>query len=332
MRKEHFPSKIRVSVGSAVILGLVESRLDAAPTTVYMLTYKRGKCSAACAFCPQSRKSYGRADMLSRVVWPAFETKDVVQRISGAFRMGKIKRACLQALNYKGVQDDLVHLAAAIHAVSDVPISVSCQPLGRADMSRLLQAGVERVDIALDAVTEGLFEGVKGLLAGGPYSWTRHFRALKEAVEVFGENHVTTHLIAGLGESEDEFMKMVQTCMDLGVYPAVFAFTPIAGTGLADHPPPPLSYYRRLQVAHYLVTQRKSRYEEMKLSDGRLIDFGIPKNELASIVKTGEPFRTSGCPGCNRPFYNERPGGPIYNYAWEPSDAEITEIKELLGP
>jgi len=29
---------------------------------------------------------------------------------------------------------------------------------------------------------------------------------------------------------------------------------------------------------------------------------------------TGEPFRTSGCPDCNRPFYNERPSGPLYNY------------------
>jgi biotin synthase len=33
-----------------------------------------------------------------------------------------------------------------------------------------------------------------------------------------------------------------------------------------------------------------------------------------SLPATGEPFQTSGCPDCNRPYYNERPGGVMYNY------------------
>jgi len=28
----------------------------------------------------------------------------------------------------------------------------------------------------------------------------------------------------------------------------------------------------------------------------------------------GEPFQTSGCTGCNRPYYNETPGEELYNY------------------
>jgi len=41
---------------------------------------------------------------------------------------------------------------------------------------------------------------------------------------------------------------------------------------------------------------------------GRLVDLGVP------LPLTGEPFQTCGCPDCNRPFYNERPGGVMYNY------------------
>ncbi|MCW3977503.1 MAG: radical SAM protein, partial [Candidatus Bathyarchaeota archaeon] len=37
---------------------------------------------------------------------------------------------------------------------------------------------------------------------------------------------------------------------------------------------------------------------------------------------------TSGCPGCNRPYYNERPGGPLYNYPRQPLPDEIRAIKE----
>ncbi|MEM2915121.1 MAG: radical SAM protein, partial [Candidatus Bathyarchaeia archaeon] len=52
--------------------------------------------------------------------------------------------------------------------------------------------------------------------------------------------------------------------------------------------------------------------------------------ELRKIIRTGEPFKTSGCPGCNRPYYNERPGGPIYNYPRKPTSKEISEIEKQI--
>lgn len=74
----------------------------------------------------------------------------------------------------------------------------------------------------------------------GPYAWEGHFKALRDAVEVFGRNSATTHLIAGLGEKEEDFVKMIQKCVDLGIYTALSAFTPIPGTVMANHPPPSL--------------------------------------------------------------------------------------------
>ena len=331
MKRKGLPKNIRVSVGSAVVLGLHDARLDARPTTIYMLTHKSGKCAASCAFCPQSKLSEGRSDLLSRVVWPIFDTVSVTQRVAEAFAQGGIKRVCIQALNYPEVQEDLVCYAREIRSLSDVPISISCQPLRRGDMLRLVEAGVSRVSIALDAATKELFEEVKGALIGGPYTWEGHIEALKEAGQVFGENHVTTHLMAGLGEKEEDLVAMIQRCVDLGVYPALFAFTPIPGTVMANRHPPSLEYYRRIQLAHYLITHKRTRFEDMKFTDNHLADFDLPTEELQGIIRTGEPFRTSGCPGCNRPYYNERPSGPIYNYPTKPASAEIVEIEKTLG-
>ena len=330
MRHKNPPQKIRVSIGSAVVLGLSDGRLDAKPTTVYMLTYRRGKCIANCAFCPQSRTSDSRADMLSRVTWPVYETIGVISEITKAFERKEILRACIQALNYPGVQKDLAALARTIRASCGIPISVSCQPLTREDMKTLAEAGVNRVSIALDAVTRELFDGVKGKQAGGTYSWNRHMEALKDAVSVFGWNNVSTHLIAGLGEDEESFIKLVQQCVDMGVYPALFAFTPIPGTVMANHHAPSIGIYRRLQIAQYLVTNGLSHYGNMRFKDGHLIDFRLPKDEVGKVMGTGEPFRTSGCPGCNRPYYNERPGGPIYNFPQKPTADEIAEIEKVL--
>jgi len=57
MQRGGLPKKIRASFGSAVVLGLTKATLDAKPTTIYLLTFHSGKCSANCGFCPQARKT-----------------------------------------------------------------------------------------------------------------------------------------------------------------------------------------------------------------------------------------------------------------------------------
>jgi biotin synthase len=323
---------IRVSTGSAIVLGLLRGRLDAKPTTIYLLTYRDGKCSANCGFCPQANTSRGRADMLSRVTWPPFQTEQVLSGIEESTKTGAVKRICIQALNYPKVFEDLLNLTKEINSRVKVPLSVSCQPLNREKMEKLAKAGVDRLSIALDAATEEVFDRVKGKLAGGVYLWERQREALKDAVQTFGENHVTTHLIVGLGETEREMVQTVQWCVDSGVYPSLFAFTPIPGTLLEDLSQPSLSHYRRIQVARYLIISGKTRYEKMVFDENdHLADFGVSSEELKQVIVTGEPFVTSGCPGCNRPYYNEKPGGPLYNYPRPPLPEEVVDIERNLG-
>jgi biotin synthase-related radical SAM superfamily protein len=325
-------ARIRVSTGSAVVLGLLRSRLDAKPTTIYLLACRSEKCSANCGFCPQARESRGRADMLSRVTWPLFPTSQVVDGIERIVKEGTITRVCIQTLNYPEVFDDVMPLVRAIRSQVMVPVSVSCQPLNSDRLKALVDAGVSRISIALDAATEELFDKVKGQIVGGPYIWERQRKALKEAVGIFGKGSVSTHLIVGLGETEKELCQTIQWCVDSDVYPGLFAFTPIPGTAFEDKPPPSLSRYRRTQVAHYLLTHRKTRVENMDFDNrGCLTNFGISKDGLREVVETGEPFVTSGCPGCNRPYYNERPGGALYNCPRQLRFEEIAEAKRLLG-
>jgi biotin synthase-related radical SAM superfamily protein len=332
MASASIPERIRVSTGSAIVLGLLRGKLDAKPTTIYLLTCRKEKCSANCGFCPQARDSKGRADMLSRVTWPTFQTRQVVDGIERTVRDGTTKRVCIQTLNYPQVYDEVLLLVKEIKSRAAVPISVSCQPLRPQKMKRLADAGVNRISIALDAATEKIFDRVKGRHRGGPYRWKRQRKALREAVRVFGEGSVSTHLIVGLGETEKDICETIQWCIDSGVYPGLFAFTPIPGTALENSRQPPLSSYRRVQLAHYLLTHRKTRIENMSFDNNDcLTDFGVPKERLLKVISTGEPFLTSGCPGCNRPYYNARPGGPLYNYPRRLLPEEIEEAKRTMG-
>ena len=326
------PERIRVSTGSAIVLRLLRGKLDAKPTTIYLLTCRNEKCSANCGFCPQARESKGRADMLSRVTWPTFMTRQVVDGIERTVRGDAIKRVCIQTLNYPEAFEDVSVLVVEIKSQVMVPVSVSCKPLKLEKMKALADVGVNRISIALDAATEKIFDRVKGQNIGGPYRWERQRKALNEAVKVFGEGSVSTHLIVGLGETEKEICQMIQWCVDSGIYPGLFAFTPIPGTALENNPPPSLNHYRRVQVAHYLLTHRKIRFENMAFdSNSCLTNFGISKERLLEVIDSGEPFLTSGCPGCNRPYYNERPGGPLYNYPRQLRPEEIEEAKKVFG-
>lgn len=322
------PEKVRVSLGSAITIGLLSGKLDAKPTTAYLMTYREGKCTANCGFCPQARKSHSRADMLSRVSWPPFSMQNVVKALDEAVKSGWIKRVCVQALNYPEV---FTHLQAIVEAITRnvrVPVSVSCQPLNMENVKRLAKAGAERIGIPLDAATEEIFDKVKGLSAGGPYEMRRQLALLEEAVKVFGKGKVSTHLIVGLGETEKEMVYMIQKCVDMGVLPALFAFTPVAGTALENMNPPPIPQYRRIQLARHLIVHEIARCEDMGFDwEGRITDFGVDKQTLKQVVESGAPFQTSGCPNCNRPYYNEKPSGPIYNY---PRPLNTEEIKRAI--
>jgi biotin synthase len=270
--------------------------------------------------------------MLSRVSWPVFPTESVLDGIEKAVVEGRMKRVCLQALNYPEVFQHLVCIVAVIHEKADVPISVSCQPLNSDNIRFLAEAGVERIGIPLDAATEELFDKVKGSSAGGPYSWEKQFELLDEAVKIFGRGRVSTHLIVGLGESEREIVRLVQQCVDMGVLPALFAFTPISGTALERMPQPSIQKYRRIQIARYLIVHGTAKYESMRFDGEECIsDFGVDERTLLQIVRTGEPFLTSGCPDCNRPYYNEKPSGPMYNYPRGLAEKEFSSVMHELG-
>ena len=327
------PSTIRVSIGSAIHLGLAKGAMDAAPTSAYLLSYISSKCVANCAFCAQARESSSRADMLSRVTWPPFRTEKVIEALAATHGKRELCRVCIQTVNHPSVFQETLATVRAIRNSVSIPVSVSCVPFSRREMEELYEAGVERLGIPLDAATEELFDMIKGSSASGPYQWSHHLRALAEAVEVFGRGRVSTHLIAGLGEKDSDLLRTVQAMKNGGVYPALFAFTPVRGSRLQRVPQPDIRRYRRIQLARSLIMEDVSTVEAMLFgSDGELVSFGIGDGELRRFAGTCRPFLTSGCPGCNRPYYNERPGGKIYNYPVQP-DTGVTEriLNETLG-
>lgn len=313
---------IRLSLGSALLLGLEKGRLDASPTTVYLLL--GDECIGNCSFCTQARDSKDKR-RLSRVIWPSYPLEVVLS----ALKNECFKRICIQTLTYPELIDELLSLVASIKRICDVPLSTSIPPLSKGNLRELKANGVERVGIALDAATPELFEQIKGKGVNANFHWEGHLKGLKNAVEIF-HNMVTTHLIIGLGETDKELLETIQQVWGMGVYPALFAFTPIRSLQLKMKAPMPQRYHA-IQLAHYLIINNLITTKKLKFDNfGKLTAIDISNELIEEIIKKGDAFRTVGCADCNRPFFNEKPQGPIYNYPQALNEMELKSVEIQL--
>jgi lipoyl synthase len=314
-------TKINVSIGTAAVLGLETVPMAVAPTTAYLML--GGRCLMNCAFCAQARESQASALNLSRVVWPEYELATVVRNLAEAAGRGDIRRACVQVTVSAEAFGQTLAVVRAVKAACEVaavhlPFDVAILPRDLDQVRQLVDAGVDHIGFGLDAACERIFRRVKG------GRWARSLDLIERTASTF-PGRAAVHLIVGLGETEQEMVERMQWAHDLDVTVGLFAFTPVRGTHLFDQAPPSMAAYRRMQAARWIIVHDLARIEGMGFdAAGRLTRLGAP------LPTTGDPFQTSGCPDCNRPFYNEQPGGPLYNYPRPLTPAErIEAIQEL---
>ncbi|MFW9983213.1 MAG: radical SAM protein [Candidatus Odinarchaeota archaeon] len=325
---------IRVSVGTAATLDLLHCRLDALPTTAYTMISTENRCRANCAFCAQAQSSNAKANQLSRITWPNFSRSQIIYALEMTKQTGQFQRICIQTLYYPNLMEDLEQIVTEfIQHLSSIPISIALPPLELDYIQHLFNLGVDRVAISLDAATPKLFDTIKGTGVKGPFGWEQHNTALQNALSVFGAGRTTTHIIIGLGETDEQVITLFQELTDQGITIGLFPFTPISGTALAKQPRPSIQRYRRIQLAHFLIQNQLAHLNQLKFNSPQkqLVHIDLPIETLREVIECGTAFQTSGCPSCNRPFFTENPGGPLYNYPRPPNETELKEICNQLG-
>ncbi len=270
---------MRLSLGSAIRLDLIRAEQLTEPTTCYVMLGDR--CENNCLFCSQNMSS----SRLSRIEWPEANKRRAIEKINRS----DFLRVCLQCTSttIKEANDVIEQIK------KPVSVSFSFRDLSQVDE---ISKKADRLCIPLDAANKDIYREMKH----GDFD--ERLSLIKEASSSF-PGKITTHLIAGLGETEDEMLEMMRLLKESSVGFGLFAFTPVKGTPMENRPQPDIGYYRRLQAYQYRLKHEK----------------------LAP-----EAFRTSGCPGCNRPYYNERPSRTMYNYPRELTDDEYERCKKEL--
>ena len=308
---------MRVSIGTAGVLGLIRVPMAAAPTTAYLMVGER--CVMNCAYCAQARESASDNGALSRVTWPEFGLDRVAVSLRKAERQGLIRRCCIQVTAGQDSHREVLRVVRRIRRSASMPLSVAILPANMAQVEELIEAGIDSIGFGLDAAVERVFAEVKG-----PH-W-RHMLAMITSTAERFPNIATVHLVVGLGETEREMIERMLWVQDLSLGIGLFAFTPVRGTPMADGKQPPLRQYRRMQAARWLILNHGARMTSFRFHRHGALQ-AIRLAGWCEALRDGVAFQTAGCPDCNRPFYNERPGGTIYNY---PRSLTAEEAHEAL--
>jgi biotin synthase-related radical SAM superfamily protein len=292
-------------LGTAAVLGLARARLMEKPTTAHFLFGE--DCVNACAFCAQARGSRSAPNHLSRVTWPRFSWERIREPLATALSRGILKRACVQTVECPDSQGPALAFIRRVREMSPrALLSAAVTPVSVARVKLFFDAGATNVGLPVDAASPEVYARVKG------GSFDRAWGVLEKAAALW-PGRVSTHLIVGLGETEEDAVKFLARARSAGVTVGLFAFTPVRGTALEGSPPPGVSHYRRVQLAAYFL-KRGGDAGKIELKDGKIVGIGLDRPGLWEEVTAGKPFETAGCLYCNRPYYTERPGQVMMNY------------------
>ena len=122
----------------------------------------------------------------------------------------------------------------AVKAVVDLPIQVQCEPPKDLQwLDRLREAGADALGLHLEVVNDQVRRRIMPSKAS--ISVAEYMSAFAHAVPLFGRGQVSTYILAGLGDTAEEILALCDQLIDLGVYPFVVPFVPIAGTQLEHH-------------------------------------------------------------------------------------------------
>lgn len=180
-----------------------------------------------CRFCSIEASLQSGSTIAVKKPEQLAEVAEAAVRLDGVTQM--IMTTGTSAAKDRGARH-LARCVAAVKAVApDLAIQVQCEPPGDlGTITDLRNAGADSIGIHVESLDD---EVRRRWMPGKATVPLDEYRAAwREAVRVFGRNQVSTYLLVGLGEDPDELVAGAAELIDMGVYPFVVPFRPLAGT------------------------------------------------------------------------------------------------------
>ncbi len=163
-------------------------------------------------------------------------------------------------------------ICSEVKKATDLPIQLQIiPPEDLSWLQRLKDSGVDSLGVHIETFDPEVFERVTPGKAR--IGLNKYIETWKKGVDVFGRWQVSTYVLVGLGERLETIIEGTALCADIGIYPFIVPFRPVAGTPMENVKPP------SPEVMEYVYTEAAkilSRHDEAY------------KSSLAGCVSCGE--------------------------------------------
>jgi biotin synthase-related radical SAM superfamily protein len=170
-------------------------------------------CIYRCAFCTSPR--------LGKDVLKDLTPDKVVDMIVEASRGPDLKAVAITSAVSKDPSETVQKMAYVVREVRrrlgpGMPIGVEPYVSRLEQIDLLKGAGADEIKLNIETFDRGIFVRVCG---EQDIDWI--ILALEHAVKVFGRGKVTTNIIIGMGESDDNVLQGVEAMAEIGVVPSL---------------------------------------------------------------------------------------------------------------
>jgi biotin synthase-related radical SAM superfamily protein len=170
-------------------------------------------CIYRCAFCTSPR--------LGKDVLKDLTPDKVIEMIVEAADRPDLKAVALTSAVSKDPSETVNKMAYVVREVRrrlgpEMPIGVEPYIARLGDIDLLKEAGADEIKMNIETYDRTIFEKVCG---EQDLDWI--FQALRHAVKVFGRGKVTSNIIVGMGESDENVLAGVEALAEIGVVPSI---------------------------------------------------------------------------------------------------------------
>lgn len=138
----------------------------------------------------------------------------------------------------------LAESTEALKENASMKIHVQLEPISRDRIESLKQSGADTIGIHVESLDSRVF---KQKCPGKAHQWSKYWEAWHHAVDIFGDNQVSSYVILGLGEREKPTREGLERMCQSGVIPYLVPLRPIKRTKMGNSVPPSpetmLDYY-----------------------------------------------------------------------------------------
>jgi MoaA/NifB/PqqE/SkfB family radical SAM enzyme len=164
-------------------------------------------CRMNCLFCTINDSLHGRKSELS--------ADDAYALISSASKKPNFQAVAITSGITTTVEDQIERIAELVRRIRRsfpvIPIGVEPLITDRGQIRILKDAGATEIKINIEAASKKIFRKV---CPARDYDLT--LEAIRWAVDEFGKNLVTSNIIVGLGESDEEVLESIETLAEIG--------------------------------------------------------------------------------------------------------------------